>query len=209
MEIRLTIFILISTASCIVLEYLGPRWLFYITKPLTTLLIILLPVVSIKQPSLYAFLIIAGLGFSLVGDIFLMLPSDRFLAGLISFLFAHVFYSSAFISDIKKMTWLPVIALILAGMIFVILISPSLGKIKIPVYLYVVFILIMVWMAWERWITHPTQGPLLALIGAGFFAFSDLVLARERFVGRFKSSQALILGSYFIAQLLIASSVCI
>ena len=34
----------------------------------------------------------AGLVFSLAGDIFLMLPKERFIAGLISFLLAHIAY---------------------------------------------------------------------------------------------------------------------
>ncbi|NIN65212.1 MAG: lysoplasmalogenase, partial [Anaerolineae bacterium] len=66
-------------------------------KPLTTFLILLMALVSPgATTSLYRGAIVLGLAFSLVGDVFLMLPSDRFLLGLISFLLAHMAYIGAF-----------------------------------------------------------------------------------------------------------------
>ena len=51
---------------------------------------------SFNNLSRYAGFILAGLVFSLAGDVFLMLPSDQFMAGLVSFLIAHLFYIAAF-----------------------------------------------------------------------------------------------------------------
>jgi iron(III) transport system permease protein len=78
-------------------EYRGPRRNVYIFKPLTTSLIILTALLLPDAvPAPYKWLIIAGLLFSLGGDVFLMLPQDRFVFGLVSFLIAHLFYIAAF-----------------------------------------------------------------------------------------------------------------
>jgi len=83
----LLLFILVSGMLHISGAYLKVSSLKYIFKPLTTLLVILL---AFEQGSsispVYKMLILAGLSFSLVGDVFLMLPKDRFVAGLVSFL---------------------------------------------------------------------------------------------------------------------------
>ncbi len=72
-------------------EYLGPQYHVYLLKPLTMVFILLI-VVQAGWPdfSRYKVAILAGLVCSLAGDVFLMLPSDRFIAGLVSFLLAHL-----------------------------------------------------------------------------------------------------------------------
>ena len=68
-------------------EYHGPQYQIYIFKPLTMVFILLLAVFRArKQRAFYASAIIAGLLCSITGDILLMLPSDQFVAGLVSFL---------------------------------------------------------------------------------------------------------------------------
>jgi uncharacterized membrane protein YccC len=59
----------------------------YLFKPLTTL-IILIGAAFLVQPGLrpYRSLVVLGLGFALAGDVLLMLPRDRFGAGLAAFL---------------------------------------------------------------------------------------------------------------------------
>ena len=70
---------------------------YYLFKPATTILILF---VAITAPaSKYKFLIAIGMLFSLMGDIFLMLPSDQFLLGLICFLITHICYIVAFLFD--------------------------------------------------------------------------------------------------------------
>jgi hypothetical protein len=56
------------------------------------------------RPSPRALRLALGLIFSLAGDIFLMLPTDRFREGLASFLAAHVCYIAAFASR-SSSTW--------------------------------------------------------------------------------------------------------
>src|SRR5215213_9375630 len=72
----------------------------YVFKPLTTALIILVALqAGHGTAGFYTPLIVAGLVCSLAGDVFLMLPRDRFVAGLVSFLLAHLCYVAAFASD--------------------------------------------------------------------------------------------------------------
>ncbi|MCK4490750.1 MAG: lysoplasmalogenase [Anaerolineales bacterium] len=181
--------------------------MFYVLKPLTMVLICLTAILGGSDLSVYKVMIIGGLVCSLAGDIFLMLPADRFLPGLIAFLFAHLCYITAFAADINELSWWPLIPLIIWGIGFYLFISPSLGKLKIPVIFYVVIILVMTWLAWERWIQTGQIETQLVLIGAVLFVISDTILAANRFKGAFKPAQALNLATYFAAQWLIASSV--
>ena len=83
--IILTILAVISASIHMWGEYQGPDILIYIFKPLTMILIITIAVLAKEPPSRkYKYAIIAGLLFSLMGDIFLMLPLDLFIAGLLS-----------------------------------------------------------------------------------------------------------------------------
>jgi uncharacterized membrane protein YhhN len=87
--------ILISSITYLFAIKHNNQTLIYILKPGTMLMIILLALMS--TPSTYAWWIIIGLLLSLLGDVFLMVPKDRFLHGLVSFLAAHVCYIIAFL----------------------------------------------------------------------------------------------------------------
>jgi uncharacterized membrane protein YhhN len=155
----------------------------------------------------YKYMIIAGLVFSMAGDVFLMLPSDRFVAGLVAFLVAHLFYIVAFISEISTLILWPLIPLVTYGIVIYFILAPYLGKLKPPVLIYIVVILIMAWLAWERWSQTNQSGALLAYVGAILFVISDSILAINRFRGAFKQARVLNLTTYFAAQCLIAGSV--
>jgi len=203
----LLISVFISAAGCIWFAYHRPRWMFYILKPLTMVLICLTAILGGNDLSVYKVMIIGGLACSMVGDIFLMLPTDRFLAGLAAFLLAHLCYITAFASGINSLSWWPLIPLVVWSVGFYLFISPALGKLKMPVIVYIVIILVMTWLAWERWIQTGQTETLLVLIGAVLFAISDTILAVNRFKGAFKLYRALNLVTYFAAQWLIASSI--
>ncbi|WP_374712572.1 lysoplasmalogenase [Symbiobacterium terraclitae] len=74
----------------------GNRPLRYLFKPGTMVLIIALAATALPDAGVSGGLVLAGLLFSLAGDIFLVLPKGRFLAGLVSFFAAHVLYIAAF-----------------------------------------------------------------------------------------------------------------
>jgi len=190
-------------------EYKGPRVHVYLFKPLTMVFIILLALQGARpDASLYKYAILAGLGFSLVGDIFLMLPLKRVIVGLVSFLVAHLCYIVAFSAGIRLGVsgWLPALFLLYVIIMFAVL-FPHLGKMRLPVLVYELVIVMMAWRAGERWAQIGDTGALLALAGAILFVISDSAWAINRFVRRYKSAQALILSSYFCAQWLIALSV--
>jgi len=190
-------------------EYKGPRVYVYLFKPLTMVFIILLALQGERpDASLYKYAILAGLGFSLVGDIFLMLPLKRVIAGLVSFLVAHLCYIVAFSANIcfSVSGFLPALFLLYVIIMFAIL-FPRLGKMKLPVLVYELVIVMMAWRAVERWAQIGDTGALLVLTGAILFVISDSAWATNQFVRRYKSAQALILSSYFCAQWLIALSV--
>lgn len=203
----LTLLVILSASVHIWAEYRGPRRNVYIFKPLTMVFIWLIAILGQSDLPLYKYMIIAGLVFSTAGDVFLMLPSNRFVAGLIAFLVAHLFHIVAFMSEIRVLTWWPLIPLVTYGIVIYVILAPSLGKLRLPVFIYVVVILIMAWLAWERWSQTSQSWALLASIGAFLFIISDTILAINRFQGAFKPAQALNLTTYFAAQWLIASSV--
>lgn len=179
----------------------------YLFKPLTVVLIILIALQSKHATSpFYRQAIIAGLIFSLAGDIFLMLP-DRFIPGLVSFLFAHVFYIAAFTYESGgALSFWTLIPFLLYGCLMLRVLWPHLGKLKLPVLIYMAAILAMGWTAAGRRLLTEQRGSLLAFLGAILFIASDSALALDKFRGRFRSAQLLILSTYFTAQWLIALS---
>ncbi|MBW2402134.1 MAG: lysoplasmalogenase [Deltaproteobacteria bacterium] len=149
-----------------------------------------------------------GLIFSLAGDVFLMLPSDRFLPGLASFLVAHLLYIAAF-SQIEgfQLSLSALAPFALASAALLRLLWPHLAGMQIPVLVYVVVIVTMGWQATAQWSSVGETWALLALVGAIFFTISDAALALNRFRAAFASAPATILSSYYLAQWLIALSV--
>ncbi len=205
--IILTLIGLITAAVHIAAEYSGNRRRIYIFKPMTTCLIIAIAVLSEQPPTpLYYGLIIAGLLFSLAGDVFLMLPSDQFIAGLVSFLLAHLLYIAAFLTDSGFATswwYIP----LLYGIVMYLILSPHIGQLRVPVVIYIVVILVMGWQAAGRWHTVANASSLRGMIGAVLFVISDTTLALNRFRKPFKHARALTMSSYYAAQWLLAMSI--
>lgn len=87
-----------SIASAII-DWIGVAlrraWVEYAAKPAAIVFLILWILLAAPTPSAWTVpgaLILAALALSLLGDILLMLPSGRFLAGLVIFLLAHLGY---------------------------------------------------------------------------------------------------------------------
>jgi uncharacterized membrane protein YhhN len=207
--ILLSILAAISGALTIIAKYRKSKRLEYICTPLTMIFIITIAILADDPVSdRYRYLILAGLVASLAGDVFLMLPSNKFIQGLASFLIAHLFYIAAFTLEggDPAPLWY-IIPFALYGVVMLWRLWPHLGSMKIPVMIYVAVILIMAWQAANRWLQTEQEGSLLALIGAYLFVMSDSALAVERFRGGFRSAPFWVLSTYFVAQWLIALSV--
>ncbi|MBN1893222.1 lysoplasmalogenase [bacterium] len=182
--------------------------LVWIFKPLTMALIIALPVLAARRPyAPYLCWILAGLLFSLAGDVFLMLRRERFIAGLASFFAAHLFYIAAFVG-FESFHWSPLFLIFFSvyGVIIYRFLSPHLGHYKRPVLAYVIVIVIMGWRAWARWDLLRSDAALTAACGALLFILSDSILAWNRFRQPFRSAEALKFAAYFSAQWMIAMS---
>lgn len=190
-------------------EYAGDRTRVYVLKPLTTGLILLIALFSPSPVSpFYRWAVVIGLLFSLAGDVFLMLPEDRFTAGLISFSFAHVAYILAFAGEVRGVMplTLGLPFLFYAGLLYVLL-SPRLDRRRFSVMAYSVIISTMAWSAWGQLLVFRNAKSLAAAIGSVLFLFSDSILAWNRFRRELPWAQLAILSSYYLAQLLIAWSV--
>ena len=152
----------------------------------------------------------AALVFSLVGDVFLMLPGNYFIPGLASFLVAHLFYIALFR---QGQSWFPskrALAAVLAvgatmyGIVWGGLHDPVL---KIAVAAYVSVIALMAAQAIGR---ATVQGKVAegaaarwVALGACVFMLSDSLIAINKFVTPVALSSLWILATYYCAQMLI------
>ncbi|MCS7179575.1 MAG: lysoplasmalogenase [Anaerolineae bacterium] len=162
----------------------------YIAKPLSTLLIIAVALLSLLEPAYHPFYtagILVGLFFSLGGDVALMFPEKpkAFLVGLVLFLIAHIAYTVVFTALGRFSAWdlLSAFLLLAAAAGFYRLIRSGLGVLKGPVIGYMVVISVMVHRALATLVSPLfTLGQALMIAsGALLFYLSDMILAANRF----------------------------
>lgn len=129
-----------------------------------------------------------------------------FLAGLITFFIGHIFYIFAFRHIVQKPIpkWAATL-LLLYGACIAIWIAGSQFQagemiLGIAIIAYILIILMMGWAAIR------TRLPL-AITGALLFMFSDSILAIDRFVFPIESRDALVMITYYAAQVFIAASI--
>jgi len=124
---------------------------------------------------------VAALALGLASDVFLMLPRDLFLMGLVAALAEHVTYIAGFRArDFHGGLFL--VAIVVALVSSAVFLPPILRalrrtqpKLVVPVIAYVVVFVVMVASA-------GGSGSLVALAGALLFLYSDALLAWYRFV---------------------------
>ena len=205
----LAFLLLACGAATILADYAGRRPVVYVCKPLTILVAMAIAATAAGgPPPPYRALVLAGLGCSLVGDVFLMLPDKRFAAGLASFLVAHVCYVAAFAGAAPAPAGTLLLAAAAAvGVAVAVPLWPHLGRFRVPVAVYVVALVALLWQAGGWAASTGAVNARLAAAGAVLFTASDAVLAHNRFRRPFRAAQAVILSTYFVAQGLIAASV--
>lgn len=182
------------------------------TKTTLSLLFILAVVIQPHPfPSFYHFLLV-GLIFCLGGDVFLALPQKRmFLLGLISFLIGHLLYVIAFFSaaEIGQWTWIgTLVAMVISGWVYLWL-RPHLGAMNGPVLLYIIVITAMLSGAWSILgdSSLTLTGRVMVFGGAVLFYFSDIFVARDRFLKNSFLNRLVGLPMYYAGQFLLAFSV--
>jgi len=206
----LTIIILIGLSAIFAIfgKYAKQRYIHYVFKPLTMILIIYLAIVSgVNVNHSYKYLILSAFIFSLIGDIFLMLLNHKLIKGLYFFLIAHILYVFAFIQNVETYFFIILIPVLIYTTIIYRLLYDKLNKLRLPVLFYIIIISIMGWLAVNRYLNFQDVKSLCALMGGSLFLASDSVLAINRFKKQFKSSEIMILGTYFSAQLILALSI--
>jgi uncharacterized membrane protein YhhN len=158
--------------------------------------------------------ILVGLIFGAGGDVALMFEGDRaFLAGLVSFLIGHLAYVVAFAHVVPVGAWAtaPAIAPVVGAAVVAVYLWPHLGKMKLPVVVYVLVITAMAIGALaavttgERRLLDDDAALLLAVGALAFFA-SDIAVARQTFVASSFVNRAWGLPAYYGGQLLLAWS---
>ncbi|MDR6155220.1 alkylglycerol monooxygenase [Acidovorax delafieldii] len=188
------------------------HWLF---KPLTMAIAIILIATSAYSTSARGtsgsktpwVLLMAALGGSLAGDVFLMFPGF-FIPGLVSFLVAHLFYVALFKSG---QTWFPHRGALAATLgigvaMYAFLWTGGLPPaLRAPVAAYVLVIALMAAQAMGRATVLRDAPSLWVAIGAGFFMLSDSLLATNRFVTLLPMAQVWVLATYYAAQALIVA----
>ena len=188
--------------------HLGHRRIRVLTKPGCMLALIAAAVALDPADSKAGTALVVALVLSTLGDIFL-LGGERpnlFVAGLGSFLLAHLAYIVAFWLDGVSPAGLAVgllLGAVLVGTVGTRVVAaakagdePALAR---PVQAYVLVIAAMVTSA-------VGTGDGLAIVGAGLFASSDSLIAWERFVRSRPWAGLVIMVTYHLAQLLLVLS---
>lgn len=185
---------------------LGQPWLNWVFKPLATIGIIAYAAGRGQDQPVLRRWVLAGLVFSLAGDIALLWPGRGFLPGLVSFLVAHLCYLVAFTRGIRLAARpLPFVVYAVVAAAVLAWLWPGIpASLRLPVLAYVVALAAMAAQAAVRW--HAgLAGPWLAAGGALFLA-SDALLAANRFAEPLPMASLWVLATYWTAQWCIASS---
>ena len=185
---------------------LGQPWLNFVFKPLTTVLILLQAWrLGSGRPAERRW-VLAGLGLSLAGDVALMWPQQGFLAGLVSFLLAHLAYLVAFTRRCRLAARVvPFVAYAgVAGAILAALWPGVPGPLRVPVVAYVLCLASMAAQAAVIWREHPDRHNRSLAIGGALFMASDALLAVNRFAQPLPAASLWILATYWLAQWRIA-----
>ena len=182
MKIPKTIFVLIGLLAALAVlagTTLDLLWLRLLCKPL-----IMLSLIAWIWPPRrrYGAWVIVGLFFSILGGELLELEG-MFLFGLIGFLLAHLAYIAAYLSDSRRLALGWAIPFFAYGLGVYFFLWPGLGRLALPVAVYVLAICTMMWRAAARIGTQgeATRGEWAALIGAILFAFSDTLIGATVF----------------------------
>jgi uncharacterized membrane protein YhhN len=180
----------------------------YVCKPAATALLLTTALALDTAPDLgdRRAWFVAALALSLAGDVFLMLPRDLFVAGLGSFLLAHIAYVIGFQQDGPDAGALAVgaivAAIIGAAVGSRILTSVRRGphpELTVPVVAYMLVISAMVASA-------LASGDAVAAVGALTFELSDSLIAWNRFVRPLRWAPVAIMVTYHSGQALLVLS---
>jgi uncharacterized membrane protein YhhN len=158
-----------------------------------------------------------GLVFSLVGEIFFMLPRRFFLAGMGAFALTLLFYISAFNQLPLAMRWETALPALTVGGAFSVL-NRRIGmgirrqretELLVPVVAYAILMDLMLLAALTTlmrsgWVPI---GAIMVSIGGALFFLSNSLMAYNRFVRLWPNFEVYTMIAFHLAQILIAGGV--
>jgi uncharacterized membrane protein YhhN len=183
-----------------------------VTKSILSLLFVITALLQPHSVTAYYHYLLVGLIFCLIGDVCLALPQEKaFKAGLVAFLIGHVFYIFSFSSLIPIFNWFSPLLFIIFGISAFIFfwLRPHLKSMLIPVLIYIVVITLMVSGAWAVFWKSSSQlsGRILILVGSLCFYFSDVFVARDKFIKEEYRNRLFGLPLYYTGQFMLAFSI--
>ena len=194
-----TLIVAIVNWGAVLLDLKG---LEYAAKPMTmVMLMAAVAAMDVDDPAArWCFLV--ALAFSLLGDVFLMLPDEQrwFVFGLGAFLVGHLAYVPGLVLlgiDPYGVV-IGVVALAVAlgtlGRTTVAAVRTSAPDMAVPVIAYIGVISLMVLAAFST-------GILIAIVGACLFYASDALIAQQRFVRPIPNGNVIVMVTYHLGQI--------
>lgn len=171
-----------------------------ITKPLPVLCLAVW--VYLGQRGRYGTLVAVGLVLSAVGDVLLEYGDQTFLAGVMAFLFAHIFYTGAFCSRNRTLKLVYAVPFAVWGFLVYALLFSHLGAMAVPVALYVIVICTMMWRAAAQMGTGEASfsDERAGALGAVSFGLSDTLIALDRWYAPIPYARYVIMALYWLGQ---------
>jgi uncharacterized membrane protein YhhN len=177
----------------------------YVAKPLVMVGLIAVALALRPANGTQRGLFVVALALGLASDVFLMLPRDMFLAGLVAALLEHLAYIAGFLVRGVHLALLG-FALVIALVSVAIFLPPIVRALREkqprlvrPVLAYVVVFVVMVAAA-------GSSGSVVALAGALLFFYSDALLAWNRFVRPLPYGRILNIVPYHVGEALLVVS---
>jgi uncharacterized membrane protein YhhN len=206
------LFFLLFFAAIIVDLYFistGQDSMRFFTKPLLMPLLMMAFYAAVRRISLVGKLVLGAAFLSWMGDVLLMFEGHNeifFIAGLICFLTAHLFYIRYFqkLESLKSSFFRkrPLMLIFIAAYTveLLYLLWPGLGPMKVPVIVYAIVISLMLAAAFWLYGKLPNSISLFFISGAVLFIASDSMLAINKFKNEFANAGLLIMVTYAAAQ---------
>jgi uncharacterized membrane protein YhhN len=147
-------------------------------------------------------LLFVSLLFCAAGDVALQLGAGKyFVIGLGLFLIAQIMFIVTFSRDFKmQKSRIPIIVVLaIYALAIAFILTPSLGEMAIPVYCYLIAIILMGIFAALRAVKNK-----LTLYGAASFIISDSIIAINKFMVPVPAADYIIMVTYYLALFLIA-----
>jgi len=139
-------------------------------------------------------LLIAALCLGLLGDVYLMLPVDLFMAGLAAFLVGHLAYIGLFDASTSwRLFWFVFLVLVTLPVSGRVVTAVKDTRLRAAVVVYLTVIIFMAASAFAA-------GEKMAALGAALFVASDAIIAWDRFVQPLPWARVAIIITYHLGQ---------